>query len=191
MDSSLFKLIELEQAENSTVSSEVNTMLFDILVTICINKIDKSLILVLFSIDKILLGNKLVSSVDHDSFKKASFSGMVLAIEGLEDKYLSWNGTYLDQLKEVDGALCCQIRFSSISNNSTTNKALCKFLLDDLDNIKLHFNTILLSNANIVKHQFKFSFANSSLKKALEVVMDSDLNQNVDFFKCKLFQGSN
>lgn len=114
-------------SESATIDEPVEqVMLTDILATVMFNKLDKSAFLAIFSVDKIVLNNINKCSIDLILLKESRLNGIMMSFSGCDKNKLIWNGEYLEGIKNVDGALCCQLKleFSSASESSFKRTSL-------------------------------------------------------------------
>ena len=82
----------------------------DILATILLNKTDNKLFISIFSIDKIEMDNEIKDKVLITSIGDCIFTGSILNFQSINNSCLIWDGTFIQQIKDVDGTLCCLVK---------------------------------------------------------------------------------
>ena len=135
----------IDEEESEFRSSSGQIMSPDYLATLIVNKLDKTICLIFFSITKITIGNDLINMIEHDEIHKAKFNGMVVGITSIDANYIysNKNGQFIGtELRGVLGTLVSPIKFeieTTFDDNMIISKS--KFCLIDVKSLLEYFNS--------------------------------------------------
>ncbi len=163
---------------NTFVLNEKNIMLCDVLATLMINSIDKSPVLTLISIDKILLGDQVKYDIDPESLKDCKISGTILELDTIEINQIIWKNVYGKQVEAIEGSLCCQIK-------NSLNGTQIEFSLSELKLIIGYLSSVIGSNNKIVMPTHKMTFNDEALKRELSLKVSVN-EASSEKFTCKI-----
>ena len=153
-------------------------MLCDVLATLMINSIDKSPILTLISIDKIMLGDQVKYDIDPEVLKDCKISGTILELDTLELGQIVWKNIYGKQVEAIEGSLCCQIK-------NTLNGTQIEFPLSEIKLIIGYLSSIIGSNNKIVMPSHKIIIKDDTLKRELSLCVSVN-EASSEKFTCKI-----
>lgn len=91
---------------------EEQVLISDVLVTILQHKINVQFFIALVSIDKMVYQNNNVNSIRVELLKEAKFICTILSLNNIEDDNIIWLGKYGEQIRDIEGSLCCQLQNS-------------------------------------------------------------------------------
>ena len=103
---SMYANVEEEESEFRPTSGQI--MSPDYLATLIVNKLDKTISLIFFSVTKITIGTDLISIIEHDDIHKAKFNGMIIGLTDIDANFIysNKNGHYIGtELRGVLGTL--------------------------------------------------------------------------------------
>ena len=143
--------------------------------TILYHNKQKCNFIALFSIDKIKLLNNHLQCVVIEDMSKCTFCGISLLLNYDVSNNMQWLGEYIEEVKNIDGSLCCPIQFQVNSNKNMS------ILLSEFNRIKSYFETIINNNTDLVIPQFKGSSIDSIF--CLKIITSSNNNELI---KCKV-----
>ena len=119
--------------------------------TIVSNKSHKCLTLCFFSVDQIFLANKLQNSIDYDKIKEATFGGVILSIESIENDYIICNSKYGDKIS-VEGTypslIKNDVRRTTLNDRIVSN---IKFDIQSVMEVKEYFQQIIVNSKDLSK----------------------------------------
>ena len=116
----------------------------DILATIVINKLNKHVQLILFSINKIYRNNLLIEDTSFDEIANCTFDGNILDILNFENDRVLWHGKYVERLDKIHGSLVCPLNFNVLTASTTDNLTTkVDFNLNDIKDIAKYFRKLI------------------------------------------------
>jgi hypothetical protein len=158
----------------------------NIMATIVSNKSHKCLTLCFFSVDQIFLANKLQNSIDYEKIKEATFGGVMLCIESIENDNIICNSKYGDKIS-VEGTYSSLIK--NDSRRTTLNDRIVsniKFDIQSVMEVKEYFQQIIANSKDLSKiPSNSFKINNTQLLEILNFeIIEKTKNISSNKFEC-------